>query len=90
MNMPHIKKVNGLGLMLGAELENIKVGDLIQSCINNGVVFLSAKANLRLLPPLIITMDELKSGMDVLEDVLTKWETNYELVNKKVKKEKAR
>jgi len=74
MNMPHIKKVNGLGLMLGAELENIKVGDLIQTCINNGVVFLSAKANLRLLPPLIITMDELKSGMDTLEDVLTKWE----------------
>lgn len=70
--MPQIVKVNGLGLMLGAQLkEGIAVRDVINACIEKGVVFLSAKANLRCLPPLVITKEEIARGMDILEEVLS-------------------
>lgn len=73
-NMPHVVKVNGLGLMLGVQLDGILAIDVVNACINKGVVFLTAKTNVRLLPPLVITMEEIKTGMDVLEEVLTNWE----------------
>ena len=41
------------------------------ACIEKGVLLLTAKDKLRLLPPLTITLDELKEAMDVMEAVLT-------------------
>lgn len=69
--MPHIKQVNGLGLMMGIEFEEgIKAIDVLNNCMKQGVLFLTAKTNLRLLPPLVISDDEINHGMDVLEAVL--------------------
>ena len=73
-SMPHVKKINGLGLMLGVEFDTLTGIDVVNACIAKGALFLTAKANLRLLPPLVITMDEIKEGMDILEEVLTNWE----------------
>ena len=42
--------------------------------LENGVLFLTAKTKLRMLPPLTITKDEIEQGLSVLETVLTQWE----------------
>lgn len=68
--MPGVKEITGLGLMLGVELENVTGKELVNLCIPKGVLFLTAKDRLRLLPPLTISMEELCQGMDILESVL--------------------
>lgn len=71
LKMKHIKQVNGLGLMRGAVLEEGYVAkDIVLKCIDSGLLLLTAKDKLRFLPPLTITMDELKNGLDILENVL--------------------
>ncbi|MED9804067.1 MAG: aminotransferase class III-fold pyridoxal phosphate-dependent enzyme, partial [[Clostridium] innocuum] len=69
--MPHVVQVNGLGLMRGVVLDGVTARDVVAACIEKGVLLLTAKDKLRLLPPLTITLDELKEAMDVMEAVLT-------------------
>lgn len=71
--LPHVQSVSGMGLMLGVAFdEDIKATDVQQQAMNQGVLFLTAKHKLRLLPPLIISDDEMLHGVDVLRDVLSK------------------
>ncbi len=74
LTMKHVKKVNGLGLMLGVELEGINAKELVNKCIEKGVLFLSAKENLRLLPPLTISDEQIDKGLQILNEVLDTWE----------------
>lgn len=69
--MPHVVQVNGLGLMRGVVLDGVTARDVVAACIEKGVLLLTAKDKLRLLPPLTITMEELKEAMDIVEAVLT-------------------
>ena len=65
-----VKSVSGLGLMLGIELDGKKAADVVKECMAKGVIPLTAKDRVRLLPPLIITMEQLARAMDVLVQVL--------------------
>ena len=62
-----IKSVTGLGLMIGVESEK-PAGDVINKCIENGVLVLKAKNKVRLLPALNIPMDLLKDAVSVIKD----------------------
>lgn len=69
--IPQIKSVTGLGLMLGAELEEgLTAGEVAGKCAANGLLVLTAKTKLRFLPPLTITKEEIDSGMKILAEVL--------------------
>lgn len=72
LKMPKVKSVSGLGMMLGAELEGIPGKEVANACIPKGALFLTAKEKLRLLPPLTMGYEEMKKGMDILENVLKK------------------
>lgn len=67
--MPHVTSVNGRGLMIGIELD-IDNKAVVQKCLQSGLLVLTAKEKLRLLPPLNIAIDEIKAGLDILEKVL--------------------
>lgn len=70
--MPHVCGIAGMGLMLGIELKDgIKAADVVRAGIGNGVLLLTAKAKVRLLPPLSITYDELDEALDALEKTLS-------------------
>jgi len=60
-----ILSVSGLGLMMGLEVEK-NTADVITKCMENGVLVLSAKNKIRLLPPLNITFDQLEKACDVI------------------------
>lgn len=65
-----IREVRGLGLMLGIELKE-KVGRYVQQLMKRGVIVLLAGATvIRLLPPLVITKEEIDTVADALQDVL--------------------
>ncbi len=65
-----VAAVTGKGLMLGVQLKKQKAGDVAQKCLEKGLLVLTAKENVRLLPPLTITDDEIKKGLQILWDVL--------------------
>lgn len=72
--MPRVKSVSGLGLMVGVEFEGITGREVVDRCLGAGVIFLTAKAKLRMLPPLITTDEQLEKGLNTLEEILTNWE----------------
>lgn len=72
LKMPHIEGVDGLGLMMGVRLDgDIKSADIVRKAIEKGVLLLTAKAKVRLLPPLTITYEEIDKGLSALEEVLS-------------------
>ncbi len=62
----------GMGLMQGLVLdESHKVGDVITKAIDNGLIVISAGGNvLRMVPPLIISKDDVDNMIEILEKVL--------------------
>lgn len=65
-----VKSVSGLGLMIGMELENKTALDVVNAALEQGLLLLTAKTKVRLLPPLTITYDEIDKGLAILADVL--------------------
>lgn len=64
-----VKSISGMGLMLGIECER-PVKEVIADAMAKGVLCITAKTKLRLLPPLNISFDELKAAVAVLKEVL--------------------
>lgn len=67
----HFKEVRGLGLIVGIELD-VLASPLVDACRSMGLLVLTAgKGNVvRLVPPLIISEEELKQAADVIERCL--------------------
>jgi acetylornithine/N-succinyldiaminopimelate aminotransferase len=67
--MKHVKAVNGRGLMIGIEVD-VDNKMIVNKCIKNGLLVLTAKQKVRLLPPLTISMEEINEGLEILNNVL--------------------
>ena len=66
-----IREVRGLGLMIGIELKE-KAGPYVQALMEKGVIVLLAGANvIRLLPPLVISKEEIDQALKALQEVLS-------------------
>ena len=68
--MPGIALVRGAGLMLGAKPQAAAPGEIAARCAENGLLILTAKDVLRLLPPLTVTKEEADRGLSILSDAL--------------------
>jgi len=64
-----VQSVTGMGLMLGILCDK-PAKDIIAGCMARGVVVLSAKEKVRLLPALNIPMDDLKKAVAILKEVI--------------------
>ncbi len=62
-----VESVSGLGLMVGVKPSLKSAQDVVEACMQNGVLPLMAKDKIRLLPPLNISQEELKKGVEVLK-----------------------
>lgn len=67
--MPHVTGVAGMGMMLGIELDT-DVKPIVTTLMEQGLLVLTAKHKMRLLPPLTITQEELEKGLSILKAVL--------------------
>ncbi len=64
---PGVEAVTGLGLMIG--VKTVKpAGDIVKKCMEKGVLCLTAKDRVRLLPALNIPEDLLREALQVLLD----------------------
>jgi len=70
LNLPAIREVRGIGLMIGIEMKQ-KVAPYIKALQEKKIIALNAGMTvIRLLPPLVITYDQLDQVLDALEEVL--------------------
>lgn len=70
LNSSHIKQIRGLGLMIGVELD-IEAKPLLIEGYKQGILLLNAGSNvLRLLPPLIITEEEVDKFIQIMRMIL--------------------
>ena len=69
--LPHVTSVSGLGLMLGVSLEGKEAPDVVKKALEEGLMVLTAKDKVRLLPPLTITYDEIDQGVEILKKALS-------------------
>ncbi|PON58779.1 Acetylornithine/Succinylornithine transaminase [Trema orientale] len=68
---PHVKEIRGFGLIVGIDLD-VSATALVDACRNSGLLVLTAgKGNVvRLVPPLIITEQELEHAVEILSKAL--------------------
>lgn len=64
-----VQSISGMGLMLGIETDK-PAGEVAKACLANGLLILTAKTKLRLLPALNISDAELDEGLKILKGVL--------------------
>lgn len=68
-NVKGVQSISGMGLMLGIETDK-PAGEVAKACLANGLLILTAKTKLRLLPALNISDAELDEGLEILKGVL--------------------
>ncbi len=64
-----VKSVTGLGLMLGVEAEK-PAADIVRRCMERGVLALTAKNKVRLLPALNIPFELLAEAAEIIKGVI--------------------
>ncbi len=69
--MKNVNAVDGLGLMLGVDIAPLIAGDVVKAGIEKGILLLTAKEKVRLLPPLNIPINVLDRGLDIIEELLS-------------------
>ena len=67
-NAPGIESVTGLGLMIGVK-PVAPAAEVVKACMERGVLCLTAKNKVRLLPALNISMEDLKFAVETIRAV---------------------
>ena len=71
MNLPCLGKTCGMGLMIGVEVKGDKTNrELAAKLIEHGLLILTAGTKLRILPPLVITKEEIDKGLAIMKETL--------------------
>ncbi|QOX65544.1 aspartate aminotransferase family protein [Anoxybacterium hadale] len=70
LQMEGVAAVTGLGLMLGVAPKEKDAKAVVKNALEAGLIALTAKDKIRLLPPLNITIEELEEGLAILEAAL--------------------
>ena len=78
--LPHVAEVSGLGLMVGIEFDraDIAAADVLVRCRERGLLVLTAKSRLRLLPPLTLSEIDVSAALAILRDVLESYDAPQE------------
>lgn len=67
---PNVKDVRGMGLMLGIVVDGEKRAELVKALMDKGVLVLTAGTEaIRLLPPLVISYEEIDEALAVMKEV---------------------
>ena len=70
-NLDGVEEVCGLGLMIGIKPSKKTAAEVLKTCMDNGVLCLTAKDKVRLLPALNIPMEALEKAVSVIKKAIT-------------------
>ena len=68
--MDGVESVSGLGLIIGITLKDKNASDVVKAALDKGLLLLTAKTKVRLLPPLNITYEEIDKGLCILSELI--------------------
>lgn len=68
--LDEVESVSGLGLMLGLKLKTKVASEVVKEGIKKGLIMLTAKDKVRLLPPLIISYEEIDKALSIMKTLL--------------------
>ncbi|MBQ9736793.1 MAG: aspartate aminotransferase family protein [Clostridia bacterium] len=68
-NLDGVENITGMGLMLGIKTKK-DAKEVMKACLDKGLLVLTAKDKVRLLPPLNISNQELCAGLEILKSVI--------------------
>jgi len=72
MDIPCLGATRGLGMMIGIEVKGDKTNrELAAKLLQHGLMCLTAGPGLRLLPPLVITREEMDKGLAIMKAALS-------------------
>ena len=66
----NVRSVTGMGLMIGLDTTK-NAREIAEKCLERGLIVLTAKDKVRLLPPLTIKKDEIDFGLKILNEVIS-------------------
>ncbi len=66
-----VEEISGLGLMLGIKCKK-EAKEIMLGCLEKGLMVLTAKDKVRLLPPLNIDIETLTKGLNILTEVISR------------------
>ena len=73
INSPYVDGIRGMGLMIGIGVKGMTHAELKNKLMDKGLLALTAGSDtLRLLPPLVITKEEIDKGLAIMAEVMTK------------------
>ncbi len=64
----NVTDVSGLGMMIGFKVSGKKPGDFVGELLGKGIIALTAHDKVRLLPPLVITYEDIDKALAVIEE----------------------
>jgi len=71
MDIPCLGATRGMGLMIGIEVKGDKTNkELASKLLEHGLLCLTAGPGLRLLPPLVVSQEEMDKGLAILKEAL--------------------
>lgn len=71
LHLPCFGKTRGMGLMIGIEMaEGYQNGEIAGKLVEAGLLVLTAGPGMRLLPPLVITKEEMDAGVAIMKKTL--------------------
>ena len=62
-----VETITGMGLMIGILPKKKTAAEIAAACMADGLLVLTAHEKVRLLPPLNISMDDLRTGLEILK-----------------------
>ena len=68
--VPEVESVTGMGLMIGIKLRTKDAKQILKAALDKGLLILTAKEKLRLLPPLTISYEDIDKGLEILTELL--------------------
>ncbi|MBR0281162.1 MAG: aminotransferase class III-fold pyridoxal phosphate-dependent enzyme, partial [Oscillibacter sp.] len=72
LGLPCFGATRGLGLMIGIAVnDGYSNKEIANRLIDNGLLVLTAGAGMRLLPPLVITKEEMDKGLSIMKQILS-------------------
>ena len=71
LDLPCFGKTRGMGLMIGIEVKDgYNKSEIANKLIENGLLVLTAGPGMRLLPPLVVTREEMDKGLAIMGKTL--------------------
>ncbi len=68
--LDEVAGISGIGLMIGISLKTKDAKEIAKNALDNGLLVLTAKDKVRLLPPLTISYEEIDEGIRILTELL--------------------